>query len=66
MGGDGLGGARGVEAVEVAGVGEGPVAVFGRVGGGVDLGGGKLAGWLGLLWMWVSSQGNRAVDRERL
>ena len=33
-----MGGGGGVEAVEVAGVGEGPVLVFGRVGGGVDLG----------------------------
>ena len=40
VGGDGVGGGGGVEAVDVAGIGEGPVLVFGRVGGGVDLGGG--------------------------
>lgn len=34
-----MGGRGGGEAVEVAGVGEGPVEVFGRVRGGVDLGG---------------------------
>ena len=48
--GDGVGGfgscALGdrVEAVDVAGIGEGPVFVFGRVWGGVDLGG--FVSWL--------------------
>lgn len=42
--GDGVGGfggygwGGGIETVDVAGVGEGPVFVFGLVGGGVDLG----------------------------
>ena len=49
--GDGVGGfgscasgGGGVEAVDVAGIGEGPVFVFGRVWGGVDLGG--FVSWL--------------------
>ena len=46
VGGDGVGGGGGVEAVDVAGIGEGPVLVFGRVGGGVDLGGGCCVSWL--------------------
>ena len=46
MVGDGVGGVlfeeslAGIEAVDVARVGEGPVEVFGLPGGGVDLGGG--------------------------
>ena len=52
VGGDGVGGGRGVEAVDVAGIGEGPVLVFGRVGGGVDLGGVALVSWM--VWICMS------------
>lgn len=67
VGGNGVDGcASGVKAVDVAGVGEGPVLVFGGVGGGVDLGRGvALAGWSGVLWICVWRLGNKAVDMEK-